>query len=112
MASTVTYAHPVSGTTAPTAAQAARANSLTAQVNFADGDTVATVTHNWQLSAANLAKQYPFVQWYWQTAGTAVCTLQVALTNSVAVTVTKLSTAAGTGGTLCVVLQRPYSTIQ
>jgi hypothetical protein len=109
MASTVTYAYPVSGTTAPTATQSAAVNSLTAQVNFGDGDTTATVTHNWGLTTAQANNQWPWVDYYWQNPGTATCTLQIALTNTNAITVTKSNTSVGTGGTICVVLQRPHS---
>ena len=108
--STVTYAHPVAGASAPTAAKAARFNLLTATVNMADGDTTATITHNWRLSTAKLAKLFPLVTVYAAVAGTAAAILSVALTDSLTVTLTKVS-AAGSGGTFVVILQRPHTIV-
>jgi len=108
---TVTYVYPVSGTVAPTAIQAAAANAFTAQVFMADGETTVAVTHNWQVSAADLAKLFPVPIAYVSSPGTAVPIVSVALTNSVAVTINKVS-AAGSGGTFNVVLFRPHSMMQ
>lgn len=47
---TVTYPYPLAGTTAaPTAVQAASTNMIVAQVVWADADTLALVTHNFGL---------------------------------------------------------------
>lgn len=116
---TVTYQYSGSGvqgtTTPPTAAQAFNANMLTALVVFADADTTTLITHNWNLSLAQGTNQFPIPTVYHQSYGTATVELKlgVVLTNSVAVSLTKVSTAAGTGvgATICVVLQRPYSAI-
>jgi hypothetical protein len=84
---------------------------LTAQVNFGDTDTIATITHNWQLSTAQLANLWPTIKSYLNTnGGTLLPILTWALTNSVAVTITKVS-ATGSGGTTTVVLERPHSII-
>lgn len=107
---TVTYAYPVSGTTPPTSAQAVNSNLLTATVNAADGDTTWTITHNWGLSAAQLANLWPLVHVYVQVSGTAGPLITAALTNSNVVTFGK-SSSAGTGGTYVVELQRPHSLI-
>ena len=106
MAVVVLYATPVSGTVAPTATQAV-GNSLTCQVGMADADTTATITHNWGLTAANNTALYPWINWYLSTAGTAIPILSFALSTNT-VTITKAS-AAGSGGTYNVVVQRPYS---
>ena len=59
---TTTYSYPVSGTVAPTILQALGCNMLTAQVNMVDADsTGAVITHNWQLSTAQLSNQWPVV---------------------------------------------------
>jgi len=60
MAVTVTYEWPVAGITAPTTTQMSKRNIVTATViKTADGDTTATVTHNLQLTAAQLAAGFP-----------------------------------------------------
>lgn len=110
MATVVTYAYPVAGTTAPTVAQALSANAVTATVAMLDADTTATITHNWQLSVAQLANLFPLVSYYVSSKGTAMPILQVALTNSVSVTLTK-TTDAGGGGTYTFALLRPHSII-
>jgi hypothetical protein len=106
--STVTYLGPGSGTTAPTTTQAANAQSLAATVNFGDADTTATVTHNFQSSAAALAALRPWVQIYAASAGTAYPALSWAL-GANAVVITKGNTTTGSGGTYNVIIQRPHS---
>ena len=108
---TVTYSYPVSGTVAPTILQALGCNMLTAQVNMLDADsTGAVITHNWQLSTAQLSNQWPVVSWYISAGSTVAPAMIVALTNSIAVTVSKAS-LLGTGGTYTVILLRPFSAI-
>lgn len=62
---TVVYECPLvvqGGSVAPTAAQDALVNELSATVQAtADGDTTATITHNWGLSTAALALGHPWV---------------------------------------------------
>lgn len=104
--STVTYADP--STSAPTQAQASAAQSVTATVNFSDADTTATVTHNWSLTTAQLAKLRPWIHYY-VTGGMSVfpgLTWALAVNT---VVITKASTATNSGGTINVVLQRPWS---
>ena len=51
---TVTYPYPLAGTTtAPTAAQATQGNMIVAQVVWADADTLALVTHNFGLGTTD-----------------------------------------------------------
>ncbi len=83
---------------------------LTAQVITNDADTTAVITHNWQLTTAQLNNLWPTIQWYLAVAGTANPILSFALTNSIAVTMTKNS-SVGTGGTYTVILMRPFSEI-
>lgn len=108
--STVTYAYPVAGTVAPTILQALGCNMLTAQVVTNDADTTAVFTHNWQLSTAQLNNLWPLVSYTLNAPGTAAPLLSFALTNSIAVTMTKNS-LVGTGGTFTVVLLRPFSSM-
>jgi hypothetical protein len=112
---TTVYSYPVSGTVAPTILQALGCNMLTAQAVFVDADATgsggAVITHNWQLSTAQLANLWPTVQWYSSPGGTLAPVIAVALTNSIAVTVTKTSPAVGSGGTYTVILLRPMSEI-
>jgi len=110
---TQTYAYPGSGTVPATAAQAAGTNFQSVQVSFADADTVATVTHNWGLGTAgafpNTAQFLPQVALVWSTAGTAFPALGVAWTNGNTLTLSKGSTATGSGGTVVVSMRRPHS---
>lgn len=110
---TTTYKYPVSGTTPPTLLQALTANILTAVVNMADSDTVITLTHNWNLSTAELADLFPLVNV--NIEGDATTTVQpiflVSLTNSSVVTINK-PTTVGTQGTFVCVLLRPHTIIR
>lgn len=110
----VTYCHPVLGaptTTAPTGAQAAQIQELTAQVFFADADTAAVITHNWGLPNS-------FPTWLWPqcfiakvlgASGDVFQAFTFGLTNTNSVTVTKGNTTAGGGGTYNVYIRRPHS---
>lgn len=113
---TVTYAFlpngttvAVSSTTAPTAAQAALLNSITAVVIYPDGDTTATLTHNFALTAADVTLNRPWISYYVSnTAGTAIPVFSVANTNAVVMTKTS---GTSSGSTFVVILQRPHSMI-
>lgn len=106
---TVTYCDPVAGATAPTQAQAAAAQSVTATVNWTDGDTTAaTITHNWQLTTAQLAKLRPWVS-HLIVGGMSVLPGLIWALAANTVVVTKTSSAGSSGGTINVVLQRPWS---
>ena len=106
--STITYLGPGTGTTAPTTAQAANVQSLAATVNFGDSDTTATVTHNFQSSAAALLALRPWVNIYAAAGGTAYPALSWAL-GANAVVITKGNTTTGSGGTYNVIIQRPWT---
>jgi len=103
----VTYLYSVAGTTPPSLLQDLQLSEVVAQVQFADTDAgPASVTHNWGLTAAQLAVGIP------QVSITAVAlngTVNPGLTFarvSNAVTISKGSTAAGSGGTFEVVVNR------
>lgn len=115
MSQSVTYKYQLpddaaltSSATPPTALKAGVIVSLSAIVFMADTETTAVLTHNWKLSANALALLYPFIVWYWTTAGTAQ--VSFALTDSSTVTITK-STGTGSGGTFNVVLLKPHTII-
>jgi len=104
----VSYAYPIAGATAPTAAQSALQSVVTAQVVFTDGDTTQIVTHNWNLTATQLAALFPFVEVRRISNGTLFSSILVALTDSNNVTLSKAS-AVGSAFTAAVVIQRPHS---
>ena len=108
-----TFLVPNTGTFAPTAAQVSVStlNSITVQAVFADADTVATITHNLNISLADLAKGYPRITGYMVGAGTFPVLLNyVPTVNSI--TVNKPSTAAGSAGTWVIIIDRPHSFIR
>ncbi len=112
MTANIVYAFPNAGTVAPTVAIAKRTQLLTAQIGFGDADTTAIITHNWQTPLADGTFLFPLISDYVSNAGTAGFPVVTwALTNSVSVTATK-ATGAGTGGTLTVILQRPFSMLR
>jgi len=109
--SVVTYTYPVAGVTPPSVLVAKRNQVLVAEIGFLDGDTTAVITHNWQNPAADFASLFPLISFYNSTAGTAGnAILTWAHTDSSNITVTK-GTGAGTGGTVIVQLERPWSAL-
>ncbi len=60
MAVTVTYQHPITGLVAPTAAQVADMVIATI-IKTLDADVAATITHNFGLTAAQLAAGFPVI---------------------------------------------------
>lgn len=114
MAYTVTYAFQTgssgsvvtTGTTPPTLLQALSANRISAVIACLDADTATLITHNWNLSTNELSLLQPDIIFYATTLGTALPLVSFALTNSVAITLTKTS-LVGTGGTYNIVLYRP-----
>jgi hypothetical protein len=108
MAGTLAYLYPGSGTVAATATQAAGASMQTATITFADADTTAVVTDNWGFDAAALARGCP-VCTFEQIAGGSPSPLLTVTKATNTVTVGKQSTAAGSGGTVQITLNRPNS---
>src|SRR5882672_34341 len=101
----VTYKYPVSGLTAPTAAQVYGLGVVTATVFMLDTDLTATVTHNFGLSAAELADLFsvPIVN---ASSGVSVFPGFTIARTANTVVLTKPS-AVGSGGTFEVVILRP-----
>jgi hypothetical protein len=110
---TVSYLNPLSvqGTAVgPTAAQINNPplNAVVAQVNLSDTDTVFTITHNFgnpAYGATDSGRGFPYPIVFYTGAGTGPVVFQ-ALPSSTTVVFTK-SSAAGSGGTLEVVILRP-----
>lgn len=120
MAFTVTYASfqdgsgigssYTGGATAPTLAQSSGRNLVSALLNFTDTDTVFTLTHNLNLSAAQLAALLPLVTITTtgsvQAVGTAVAPVFAITKAANTITVTKLQ-ATGSGSTVQIDIRRP-----
>lgn len=108
---TITYEHPVSvqGTSVgPTVSQIYGKSEVGAVVNLLDADTTFTITHNFGNignGPTELSKGYPIPYCYYTSAGTGPVLFQM-VPNATTCVFTK-STAAGSGGTLQVVLLRP-----
>lgn len=102
-----------STTTAPTTTQAFYLSELICLLNAGDADTTCTITHNFNLSAAEQTNFYPDISYIPNTdsAGTVAPVLKfVVATNTIAVT--KLNTVAGSGGTYRVMVARPNTIVR
>lgn len=104
---TVTYKTPVSGATAPTAAQVYGLGVVTAQVNLADADLTVDVTHNFGLDANELASLFPAVIIN-PTAGATVFPQFTIAKAANKITLNKAS-VTNTGGTFDVIILRPHT---
>ena len=110
MAVTVNYRYPVTGIVAPTALQS-KSTVVAAIIATLNGDTDAVITHNFGLSAAELALGWPevIITPMQQAIGAAsgwACTAYAADT----VTVTKSGAAGGDAAEqVMVVVRRPHS---
>ncbi len=98
------------GATAPTQAQAALRNLVSATLNFTDTDTGFTLTHNMALTAAQLTCLFPLVTWITigsvQALGTAAAPVLTIVKAANTITVTKLQ-ATGSGQTIQIDIRRP-----
>lgn len=104
---TINYKYPVSASIAPTAQQVYGLGIVTAQVNFGDTDASAVVTHNFGLSANELADLFPAVIVDPTAGGTTFPQFTYTKATN-AVTINKASTS-GTGGTFDVIILRPHT---
>jgi hypothetical protein len=103
---TVTYETPVVGVTAPTATQSRPHQQISAVVTGDGAATTFTLTHNWGLTAADLAAGWAEVELeYLLAAGYTAAAL---ITSKTANTVV-FSCTAFTGAGLRVRLKRPWS---
>ena len=114
MAVTVTYEHPVAGIVAPTAVEAkgiVNANVIAT----ADGDTTATITHNFGLSADEIAAGWPAVVITPLLQAVAVVSawaVTSVTTNTVVLTKGVGAGSGNVGAQLRVSVQRPHSIVR
>lgn len=110
MAVTNSYNWPLAGGTVPPTA--AQSNYLVmGQMNWADSDTQAVITHNFGLTAAEITAGFPIVTLDIDSTNTGTGLQAGTIAVSAAantVTLTKVS-AAGTGGTWRFALQKVQS---
>jgi hypothetical protein len=104
----VAYEYPISGATAPTAAQIFKHQSMSAIVTGDGSATTFTITHNWNLSTAQLNNGWPWVQL--EVILAAGNTAAAVITSKTANTVV-FSCTAFTGAGLRVRLERPFSAL-
>lgn len=112
---TVTYVYPITGTVAPTQTVMSKYNLLVAQVFLDTADTVATVTHNFNLPATttggapNTVDLLPEVNLNFNNVGTALPFVTITSppgANTVGINKTNL---ANSSCTVTVYIHRPYS---
>ncbi len=108
---TVTYVWPVAGSTAPTATQAAKHNSVVVDVAFVDGDTSCLITHNMQLPNATGANGIPKVTWFPTALGSASAMPFFAFTSATTMTIAKNGTT-NTNMTVRVHIERPAGAVR
>lgn len=116
---TVIYGWPVQGTTAPTAAQAAKCSIQTATVVMGDTETQAAFTHNWGnsngtggwIAASFPTFLFPIISARLDQSSNTTVTFMTALTYDISNTnVVFINKANGAfGGTFVVTLFRPHS---
>jgi hypothetical protein len=108
-ANTLAYETPVTGATPPTAFQSSRHNEVTAVVTGDGSSTDFTITHNFGLTAAELADGWPRVSFeYLLAAGYTAAAL---ITSKTANTVV-FSCSAFTGAGLRVRIERPHTIVR
>lgn len=100
-----------SGTTPPTAAQALNENMLNVQLNWADSDTTATLTHNWNMSAAEQTALLPITTIFPTQTNTNTTVVAVTAQGTNSITVGKQANA-GSGGTYVVQMLHPNTLIR
>jgi hypothetical protein len=106
MANTTTYEYPVAGVTAPTAAQADKVQQISATITGDGAAVTFVVTHNWGLSATELANGWPEVSYEQLLASgyTAAPLVSSKVTNAV-----NFGNTVFAGVGLRVRLRRPFS---
>ncbi len=104
---TVTYVWPVAGSTAPTAAQAAKHNSVVVDIVYLAADASCVITHNMQLPNATGLNGIPKITWFPTAVGSAAVLPFFAFTSATTITADKSSTGANSGMTIRVHIERP-----
>lgn len=104
-AGTITYVYPITGATAPTAAQVGLLSMVIADAAFGVNDTIATITHNLATSAAG-ADGFPEIS-FAVTAGGVLAPLPIfAYSSANAITIAKAAVGATTDATYRVWIKR------
>jgi hypothetical protein len=111
----IQYLWPVNSTVAPTQTVMAQHNLLIAQVFFDTADTIATVTHNMNVTTttaaggANTVQGFPLVELTLNTIGTAYPQLSVTAPSAQNTVGINKTNAAGSTCTVTVAVLRPFS---
>lgn len=109
MANALNYTNPATGATAPTAVQARTHQTMKATVT-GDGATLTmTFTHNWGISAAQLALGFPNVQ-FEQILASGYTAAPI-ITGKTANAIT-FSNTAFSGAGLIIAVSRPFSALE
>lgn len=108
MAITYNYINPATGATPPTAAQAAKHQTIVATATGDSSLTSFTITHNWNLSTAQRTAGFPLVTFTFANHADAVSGIFLASETANAMTFTCLATL----GTVQVALSRLFSMLQ
>lgn len=114
---TVTYKWPVQSTVAPTTSQVKNISQVTGKIEWADADTIATITHNFQMTTVQLPNSgtlvqesscgFPLLVFYASAVGAAAALISASATpNSITSQILKTS-LVGSGGTIEFSVQKP-----
>jgi len=112
MANTINWINPATGAVSPTAAQAAIVNIAVVDVTFDGSGTSQTLTHNMNISAAQLALGFPIVTFEPESAAvfTTLLPFLHPVTGKTANTI--VLTVVAVAGRIKVFINRPYSMIE
>jgi hypothetical protein len=103
---TIAYEYPVAGATPPTAAQSKNKNFVSAVVTNDNATTSFTITHNWNISAADQAAGFPIPRI--QSLSNAAFAANVFVASQTANSVT-FTCVAFNGPLVRVRIERPFS---
>lgn len=106
---TLNYTYPVTGATAPTAAEMAGKSAVNVEITTDLYDESIDISHNMGLSAAQLAEGWPDVAFEFTNAAAASSHPRVTAATANAITVAGLSPAAGT---VIAKIKRPTSLVK
>lgn len=106
---TLNYTYPVTGATAPTAAEMFGKSAVNVEVTTTLYDESIVITHNMALTAAQLAAEWPDVSFEFTALAAATARPVVSARAANSITVTGLTPAAGTA---IVKIKRPTSLVK
>ena len=108
MANTVAYTYPVAGATPPTALESKNKNHVIGVITGDNSATTWTFTHNWNISADDLAAGFPLVTFENILAAGQAANPFVTAVNKTANAITVTCTAF-TGAAIRMIAERPFS---